>query len=160
LFIVGPILVVCLQIYYVYALAAAIFLETVGALLFILDFSLGAWFLVGFPNHDVFQLRAPASCFLCVRKSSRSPSSSTPIFAPLASSADAWIYGKLMPLCALAMQLIFTVSVTPVMHNFWDLKEGSEAQLTDMIMFFKNIALVGALLFYLGGKSKSRLRKA
>ncbi|CAL8471434.1 g10976 [Coccomyxa elongata] len=45
--------------------------------------------------------------------------------------------------------LLFTVSVTPVIHNWWDIKD-QNAQLVELIMFFKNIALIGALLFFLG----------
>ncbi|CAL5224319.1 g6987 [Coccomyxa viridis] len=54
------------------------------------------------------------------------------------------------------MLLLFTVSVTPVIHNWWDIKD-QNAQLVELIMFFKNIALIGALLFYLGGQAR-RLR--
>lgn len=35
-----------------------------------------------------------------------------------------------------AVQLLFTVSVTPVIHNFWDIKD-QNAQLVELIMFFK-----------------------
>ncbi len=35
-----------------------------------------------------------------------------------------------------AAQLLFTVSVTPVIHNWWDIKD-QNAQLVELIMFFK-----------------------
>lgn len=35
-----------------------------------------------------------------------------------------------------AVQLLFTVSVTPVIHNWWDIKD-QNAQLVELIMFFK-----------------------
>lgn len=34
------------------------------------------------------------------------------------------------------MQLLFTASVTPVIHNWWDIKD-QNAQLVELIMFFK-----------------------
>ena len=34
------------------------------------------------------------------------------------------------------VQLLFTVSVTPVIHNWWDIKD-QNAQLVELIMFFK-----------------------
>ncbi|KDD75148.1 hypothetical protein H632_c842p0 [Helicosporidium sp. ATCC 50920] len=46
--------------------------------------------------------------------------------------------------------LLFMVAVTPIMHAFWDLPENTPEQLHDMIHFFKNISMTGALLFYLG----------
>ncbi|KAL0050930.1 hypothetical protein WJX82_010304 [Trebouxia sp. C0006] len=49
----------------------------------------------------------------------------------------------------------FMVAVTPVMHNFWDEKENSQGRLNETINFFKNVAILGALLFYIGGKPRS-----
>ena len=44
------------------------------------------------------------------------------------------------------------------MHNFWDAKDPS-AKMLDQISFYKNVALAGALLFYLAMKrDNSRLR--
>lgn len=45
----------------------------------------------------------------------------------------------------------FMVAVTPVMHNFWDEKENTQGRLNETINFFKNVALLGSLLFYIGG---------
>ncbi len=40
--------------------------------------------------------------------------------------------------------------VTPIMHNFWSLGNGdSAAALIEQVSFHKNIALGGALLFFL-----------
>jgi uncharacterized membrane protein YphA (DoxX/SURF4 family) len=50
--------------------------------------------------------------------------------------------------------ILFMVAVTPVMHAFWEEKEGSQAQLNEMINFFKNLSILGALLFYLGQKRR------
>lgn len=38
----------------------------------------------------------------------------------------------------LFVQLLFTVSVTPVIHNWWDIQD-QNAQLVELIMFFKVI---------------------
>jgi uncharacterized membrane protein YphA (DoxX/SURF4 family) len=65
------------------------------------------------------------------------------------------------------MLILFTLSVTFAMHPFW--RSASEAAVLgdeatagiEMIMFFKNIALVGALVFWLGMRSEmSELREA
>lgn len=48
------------------------------------------------------------------------------------------------------MLLLFTVPVSVVMHDFWNLEAGTPEQFVDMVMFFKNVAIVGALLMYLG----------
>lgn len=49
------------------------------------------------------------------------------------------------------MLMLFTLVVTPVMHPFWlNHDEGSAGYQVDMIMFFKNAALFGALLFWHG----------
>jgi 4-hydroxybenzoate polyprenyltransferase len=53
--------------------------------------------------------------------------------------------------CGEPVQLTFLGSVTPVMHAFWDVDEDSMKQ-QETIQFFKNLMLVGALLFYLGMK--------
>lgn len=50
--------------------------------------------------------------------------------------------------------LTFTLAVSPVFHNFWDLPDDKPEKMVEMIMFFKNIALIGALLFYLGSKKR------
>lgn len=52
-----------------------------------------------------------------------------------------------------APQLLFLAAVTPIMHNFWDVKDPqSPAALVDQINFFKNLALAGALLSWLSMK--------
>ena len=65
------------------------------------------------------------------------------------------------------MLILFTLSVSLAMHPFW--RSASEAAVLgdeatagiEMIMFFKNIALVGALMFWLGMRSElSELREA
>lgn len=48
----------------------------------------------------------------------------------------------------------FMLAVTPVMHNFWDEKENSQGRLNETINFFKNVAIIGSLLFYIGGKPR------
>lgn len=49
----------------------------------------------------------------------------------------------------------FMVAVTPVMHNFWDEKENSQGRLNETINFFKNVAILGALFFYIGGQPRT-----
>lgn len=49
--------------------------------------------------------------------------------------------------------LAYTLAVTPVAHDFWNSKDESVRGI-EIILFFKNIALVGALLFYLGGSRR------
>ncbi len=48
-----------------------------------------------------------------------------------------------------AVQLLFLLVVTPIMHNFWSLNGDSAAALIEQVSFHKNIALGGALLFFL-----------
>jgi uncharacterized membrane protein YphA (DoxX/SURF4 family) len=55
--------------------------------------------------------------------------------------------------------ILFTCAVTPVMHPFWrhldEASLGNDAVLgVEMIMFFKNVALVGALVYYLGMRNE------
>ncbi|KAL3147255.1 hypothetical protein ABBQ32_002747 [Trebouxia sp. C0010 RCD-2024] len=49
---------------------------------------------------------------------------------------------------------LFMIAVTPVMHNFWDEKENSPGRLNETINFFKNVAILGSLLFYIGGRPR------
>jgi putative oxidoreductase len=50
-------------------------------------------------------------------------------------------------------QLLFLIAVTPIMHDFWNASDkDSAAALMDQINAFKNIALAGALLFFLAMK--------
>jgi len=51
--------------------------------------------------------------------------------------------------------LLFLVIITPVVHNFWTM-EGQE-QKVEIVTFFKNCALIGALLVFI---SDQRLRRA
>mmetsp|Transcript_3035 Transcript_3035/g.5503 ORF Transcript_3035/g.5503 Transcript_3035/m.5503 type:complete len:155 (-) Transcript_3035:2016-2480(-) len=46
------------------------------------------------------------------------------------------------------MLMLFLLSVTPVMHAFWDPSLEAEQQQSQMIQFFKNVALFGALMVY------------
>mmetsp|Transcript_29960 Transcript_29960/g.75006 ORF Transcript_29960/g.75006 Transcript_29960/m.75006 type:complete len:163 (+) Transcript_29960:101-589(+) len=48
------------------------------------------------------------------------------------------------------MLLLFVLVVTPIMHPFWThaADPSSAVYSVDMIAFFKNVALAGALLFY------------
>ncbi|KAK2075875.1 hypothetical protein QBZ16_001617 [Prototheca wickerhamii] len=46
--------------------------------------------------------------------------------------------------------LLFLIIVTPIMHAFWELTPESPEHLNDMINFFKNVALAGSLIFYIG----------
>ncbi|GAQ83270.1 hypothetical protein KFL_001410270 [Klebsormidium nitens] len=49
--------------------------------------------------------------------------------------------------------LLFLVSVTPIMHDFYNQDVGSTEQTIELIQFMKNLSLTGALLFFLGLKS-------
>eukprot|EP00898_Chlorokybus_atmophyticus_P008617 jgi/Chlat1/8757/Chrsp9S08564 len=49
--------------------------------------------------------------------------------------------------------ILFTIGVTPVMHNFWDFEKDTPEQQAEINNFMKNLALVGALLFFLGQAS-------
>mmetsp|Transcript_9966 Transcript_9966/g.25685 ORF Transcript_9966/g.25685 Transcript_9966/m.25685 type:complete len:155 (-) Transcript_9966:2183-2647(-) len=44
--------------------------------------------------------------------------------------------------------MLFLFAVTPVMHAFWDPSLEAELQQSQMIQFFKNVALFGALMVY------------
>lgn len=74
------------------------------------------------------------------------------------------LFGAALFTCGYAlgakMLLLFTLGVTPIVHPFWRrAAEGSaisdEASVgVEMIMFFKNLALAGALVFWLGMRSE------
>ena len=52
------------------------------------------------------------------------------------------------------MLMLFVMLVTPVMHPFWTHEDrSSAAYAVDMIAFFKNVALCGALLTYVAMKA-------
>jgi len=46
--------------------------------------------------------------------------------------------------------MLFTTCVTPIMHPFWRREELSAAREIDTIMFFKNVAIFGALMMHVG----------
>jgi putative oxidoreductase len=53
--------------------------------------------------------------------------------------------------------VLFLVPVTFIMHDFWSIKDtASQAYMIEMIMFWKNAALCGALLVYLSLKHDLR----
>jgi uncharacterized membrane protein YphA (DoxX/SURF4 family) len=53
--------------------------------------------------------------------------------------------------------LLFLVPVSFIMHDFWTIKDtASQAYMVEMIMFFKNVAMVGACLFFLSMKASVR----
>jgi putative oxidoreductase len=49
---------------------------------------------------------------------------------------------------SVAALVIFLIPVTLMMHNFWRVSEPNQ-RMTDMVMFMKNTALLGASLAYL-----------
>lgn len=53
------------------------------------------------------------------------------------------------PVIAVAALVVFLVPVTFMMHNFWTI-EDPMAKMTDMIMFTKNISMLGYTLILLG----------
>jgi uncharacterized membrane protein YphA (DoxX/SURF4 family) len=53
------------------------------------------------------------------------------------------------PVVAVAALVIFLVPVTFMMHNFWTI-EDPMAKMSDMIMFTKNISMLGYTLILLG----------
>ena len=53
------------------------------------------------------------------------------------------------PVVAVAALVIFLVPVTFMMHNFWTI-EDPMAKMTDMIMFTKNMSMLGYTLILLG----------
>ena len=53
--------------------------------------------------------------------------------------------------------VLFLVPVTFIMHDFWSIKDtASQAYMIELILCFKNIAMVGALLVYLSLKHDLR----
>lgn len=50
--------------------------------------------------------------------------------------------------------ITFLSVVTPIMHPFWDMKDGSEEQIADMVQFFKNVALLGSLLIFVSARDR------
>lgn len=53
------------------------------------------------------------------------------------------------PIVAVAALVIFLIPVTFMMHNFWTI-EDPMAKMTDMIMFTKNMSMLGYTLILLG----------
>ena len=53
------------------------------------------------------------------------------------------------PIVAVAALVVFLVPVTFMMHNFWSI-EDPMAKMTDMIMFTKNMSMLGYTLILLG----------
>ena len=53
------------------------------------------------------------------------------------------------PVVAVAALIVFLVPVTIMMHNFWTI-EDPMAKMTDMIMFTKNMSMLGYTLILLG----------
>ena len=53
------------------------------------------------------------------------------------------------PVVAVAALIVFLVPVTVMMHNFWTI-EDPMAKMTDMIMFTKNMSMLGYTLILLG----------
>ena len=53
------------------------------------------------------------------------------------------------PVVAVAALVVFLVPVTFMMHNFWSI-EDPMAKMTDMIMFTKNMSMLGYTLILLG----------
>ena len=53
------------------------------------------------------------------------------------------------PVVAVAALVVFLVPVTFMMHNFWTI-EDPMAKMSDMIMFTKNISMLGYTLILLG----------
>ncbi|MFN8380353.1 MAG: DoxX family membrane protein [Anaerolineales bacterium] len=53
------------------------------------------------------------------------------------------------PVVAVAALIVFLVPVTFMMHNFWTI-EDPMAKMSDMIMFTKNISMLGYTLILLG----------
>ena len=53
------------------------------------------------------------------------------------------------PVIAVAALVVFLVPVTFMMHNFWTI-EDPMAKMTDMIMFTKNMSMLGYTLILLG----------
>lgn len=55
------------------------------------------------------------------------------------------------------LQIAYLVAVTPIMHDFWN--EKTEAGKMDgTAHFFKNVALVGALLMYLAKPNRVHIK--
>ena len=53
------------------------------------------------------------------------------------------------PVVAVAALVVFLVPVTFMMHNFWTI-EDPMAKMSDMLMFMKNISMLGYTLILLG----------
>jgi uncharacterized membrane protein YphA (DoxX/SURF4 family) len=53
------------------------------------------------------------------------------------------------PIVAVAALIVFLVPVTFMMHNFWTI-EDQMAKMNDMIMFTKNMSMLGYTLILLG----------
>jgi putative oxidoreductase len=52
------------------------------------------------------------------------------------------------PVIGVAAVVLFLVGITPVMHNFWAMKD-PQHRMSEMINFTKNVALLGSALMFL-----------
>lgn len=145
-----------------YALGATIFLELAGGVLFVLGSRLGAFLLV----RSFFSAVYCSACVVCAACGAAGAD------GLCAGTCDPKMWGSIcrgigIACCGIhpkshpehllyAPQILFLVAVTPVMHNFWDLKDGSEEQVSSICMPLSqseclptdsgNVAVMGAAL--------------
>ena len=120
------------------ALGVAIFLELAGGVLFVLGSNLGSCFLVGSPPISKPRVKPPA----VETPSLKTPMTGSPVRHQRCGSISPTVTAsRHNPSCvqenddygaSLCAQATFLLLVTPIMHNFWTLKEGSQEQLVDM----------------------------
>ena len=110
-----------MQEHYVLLLGAAIFLELAGSVLFIANYSAGAYMLVC--------CCGPYACFFLLHLMLFS-------LGLFTSTSTSFTGHRSYSISCCVAQLLFTASVTPVIHNWWDIKD-QNAQLVELIMFFK-----------------------
>eukprot|EP00877_Chromochloris_zofingiensis_P002921 jgi/Chrzof1/1262/Cz01g46220.t1 len=55
--------------------------------------------------------------------------------------------------------VIFLIPTTAIMHNFWDLQDGTSAHQIEFVNFMKNLCLLGAFVMYLNMPTTARPAK-
>ena len=128
------------------ALGIAIFLELAGGVLFMVGSPLGSCFLVRALSgimtyyqaaitdpgpHTIYHMRLTVAPLVSCGQSASSGRRSSRMQLPC-SVVSSHCVGETEDDGAAVMQATFCILVTPIMHNFWTLKEGSQEQLVDM----------------------------
>lgn len=65
----------------------------------------------------------------------------------------------IFPTFGSALIALYLMYITPIMHDFYNHPPGSQQYVAEMIHFLKNVALLGAAFFVMGGRQNSSGKK-